>query len=78
MRKVPFGIAVDWVLIEKEITIAETLVKMEWEGFHGHYRWRGREKTLGFGINRSFCYHSSMNRLGEDGRIQKWRVKSLP
>lgn len=59
-------------------TVAEVLGKMEWNGLPGPLRWAGEEKILGFGINRTLAYPWHMNRLGEGGKLEKWRAKSIP
>lgn len=59
-------------------TVAETLSNMKWDSLYGPARWMGKEKALGFGINRSLCTPAPMSRIGEGGRIDKWLAKSLP
>lgn len=57
--------------------VAETLANMKWNSLYGPARWMGKEKILGFGINRSFSTPTPMSRIGNDGSIQKWKLKSL-
>jgi branched-chain amino acid transport system substrate-binding protein len=59
-------------------TVTETLGNMKWNGVYGPSRWMGKEKILGFGINRSYCVPTPMSRVIEGGRLEKWKSKSLP
>jgi branched-chain amino acid transport system substrate-binding protein len=58
--------------------VAETLGNLTWKGLFGPARWMGKEKILGYGINRSMCHSYPMSRIREDGRLEKWMLKSLP
>ena len=58
--------------------VAEVMGNMEWTGLPGPLRWMGKEKILGFGINRQISYPWHMNRLGMGGKLEKWRAKSVP
>jgi len=58
--------------------VVETLANMKWNGLYGPARWMGKEKMLGFGIDRSLSYSFPMSRIGEGGKIEKWKLKSLP
>jgi len=57
-------------------TVAETLGNMKWDSIYGPARWMGKEKILGFGINRSFCVPTPMSRIGDEGKVEKWMLKS--
>jgi branched-chain amino acid transport system substrate-binding protein len=57
-------------------TVAETLSNMKWDSMYGPARWMGKEKILGFGINRSFCVPTPMSRIGDEGKVEKWMLKS--
>ena len=58
--------------------VAETLGDLSWKGLFGPARWMGKEKILGYGINRSMCHPYPMCRIGEGGKVEKWMLKSLP
>jgi branched-chain amino acid transport system substrate-binding protein len=58
--------------------VNETLGNLSWTGLFGPGRWMGKEKILGYGINRSMCHPFPMSRIGEGGKIEKWMLKSLP
>lgn len=57
--------------------VADTLANMKWDSLYGPARWMGKEKMLGFGINRSFSTLTPMSRIGKGGTVEKWRLKSL-
>ncbi|MCJ7507668.1 MAG: ABC transporter substrate-binding protein [candidate division Zixibacteria bacterium] len=58
--------------------VNETLGNLSWTSLFGPARWMGKEKILGYGINRSMCHPYPMSRIGEGGKIEKWMFKSLP
>jgi branched-chain amino acid transport system substrate-binding protein len=60
------------------VTVANTLGNMKWNSLYGPARWMGKEKILGFGIDRSFCTPTPMSRIGDEGKIEEWMLKSLP
>jgi len=58
--------------------VADTLGNLTWKGLFGPARWMGKEKILGYGINRSICHPFPMSRIGEGGKVEKWMLKDLP
>jgi branched-chain amino acid transport system substrate-binding protein len=69
--------------IEKVNTFDSTIVNealgnLSWTSLFGPARWMGKEKILGYGVNRSMCHPYPMSRIGEGGKIEKWMFKSLP
>lgn len=58
--------------------VVEALANLTWDGLFGPARWMGKEKILGYGVNRSMCHPFPMSRIGEGGKIEKWMLKSLP
>ena len=57
--------------------VADALGKRKWNSMLGPVRYMGKEKVIGFDIDRNFCAPTPLSRMKKDGSVVKYLVSSL-
>ena len=57
--------------------VANALASKKWNSLYGPSMWAGKEDVFGFGINRTLSVPVPMSRIGNGGKVEKWRLKSI-
>ncbi|MFH0844153.1 MAG: ABC transporter substrate-binding protein [Pseudomonadota bacterium] len=59
------------------VKVADALGKRKWNSILGPVRYMGKEKVIGFDIDRNFCAPTPLSRMKKDGSVEKYLVSSL-